>query len=305
MPVVSVRDISVHAGDLAIATHGRAFWILDDVEPLRELPSLSKGARLFAPVVAVRMRAGNDEAEATPPEVVLGENPPNGALIDYVVPPGASGRLVLDIVDAAGGIVRHYASDDVPKPVDPKDVPFPPYWIVTPPPPSAAPGMHRFVWDFHVGDADGPLAAPGAYRVHLTQTGHTFSQPLTLRRDPRVAVSDAALSEQMNLALQIVRLRATVGEAIARADKLRAANPSKAAALDAIVGAPRHASPDDSMGSATTADTTSLRYRARLLDALEASVESADAAPTHNEETAFAALAQTTHRALRAVDAIR
>jgi hypothetical protein len=128
---------------------------------------------------------------------------------------------------------------------------------------------------------------------------------LTLRRDPRVAVSDAALREQMELALEIARLRVAVSAAIARADKLRAANPSKAVALDAIAGTPRHASPDDSTGSATTPDTTSLRYRARLLDALEASVESADAAPTHNERTAFAALAQTTHRALRALDAIR
>jgi len=306
MPVVSVRDLAVHADDLAIATHGRAFWILDDVEPLRDLArDASSRARLFAPVVAIRMRAGNDEAEATPPEVVLGENPPNGAFIDYVVPSGASGRLVLDIIDAAGGIVRHYASDDAPKPIDPKDVPFPPYWIVTPQPPSATPGMHRFVWDFHLDDTDGPLAAPGAYRVRLTQNGRTSSQPLTLRRDPRIAVSDAALREQMELALEIARLRATVGAAIARADKLRAANPSKAAALDAIAGTPRHASPDDSTGSATTPDTTSLRYRARLLDALEGSVESADAAPTQNERTAFAALAQSTHRALQALDALR
>src|SRR6202163_2564240 len=89
MPVVSVHDISVHGDDLAIATHGRAFWILDDVTPLRQLASnAAPDARLFAPADAVRTRPYSDEAESSPPEVPMGENPPVGAPIDYVVPAG-------------------------------------------------------------------------------------------------------------------------------------------------------------------------------------------------------------------------
>ncbi len=149
MPVVSVRDLVVRDGDLAIATHGRAFWVLDDVEPLRELAAdASAGARLFAPRAAVRLRAGHDEAEATPPETPLGENPPNGAYVDYVVPPGAHGPLALAVADARGTVLRRWSSDDRAPAPDAAKLPFPAYWLVRPEPPSAAPGMHRFVWDF-------------------------------------------------------------------------------------------------------------------------------------------------------------
>ncbi len=306
MPVVSVRDLVVHGTDLVIATHGRAFWVLDDIEPLRALASdASSHARLFPPRVAIRTREGNDEAEASPPETPLGENPPNGAFIDYVVPPGASGPLTLDIVDGSGDVVRHYASDVATKPVDPKDVPFPPYWIVTPQPPSALPGMHRIVWDFHIDTPDGPLAAPGTYAVRLVQNARTLTERLILHRDPRVAATDAQLVDQTQTARAIARLLARVRAAIADADAARATNPAKRVAIDGIAGVAPHASPDDSTGSATSADTTSLRYRARLLDALEASVESADTAPTPDERAAFDALREPTLRAIETLRALR
>jgi photosystem II stability/assembly factor-like uncharacterized protein len=208
MPVVSVRDISVHGADLAIATHGRAFWVLDDVEPLRELAAgAGDGLRLFSPAPAIRTRAGDDEAEATPPETPLGANPPNGAPLDYVLPAGTSGPVQLAILDAHGATVRAWSSDKPSEPVKPDAVEFPAYWIVTPPVPATGPGMHRFVWDFHAARADGPLAPPGRYVVRLEADGRSLERPLVLRRDPRVAATDADLVEQASLASAIDALQ--------------------------------------------------------------------------------------------------
>jgi hypothetical protein len=266
MPVVSVRDLDVRHGDLAIATHGRAFWILDDLEPLRELAAGDvSGARLFRPRDAVRTRAANDEAEASPPEVPLGENPPNGAFVDYAVPAGAQGPVQIAIADARGTVVRRWSSDDAVRPTDPKEVDFPPYWIVTPQPPSVAPGMHRFVWDYHLTRDDGPLAPPGRYTVRLTLAGRTLTAPLTLRRDPRIRASDADLVAQASLAGAIDALVARVHAA------LHAAEPKPGAP-------PPHVAFD------------ALRTYAGLLDELEASVESADAAPTSAERATWTRL---------------
>ena len=302
MPVVSVRDIAVHGDDLAIATHGRAFWILDDIEPLRELADdASPHGRLFVPQVAVRMRAGNDEAEASPPEVPVGENPPNGAFIDYVVPRKTRGPVVIDICcSGVGGVVRHYSSDDVAKPIDPKSVPYPSYWIETPQPPSAAPGIHRFIWDLHLFDGDGPLAAPGVYPITLHVDGKEYDRRLIVRRDPRIAAGDDALVNQMQTAIRIGAYIRSIRDDLKRADALAPAI-HRVAAVAAIAGPPPSASPDDSTGSQRASDTTSLRYNLRLLEALEASVESADEAPTRNELDAFDALRPHLEAQLRAL----
>ena len=305
MPVVSVRDLVVHDGDLAIATHGRAFWILDDVEPLRELATDGGAhARLFAPRIAIRTRPGNDEAEASPPETPVGENPPNGAYVDYVVPPTATGPVAIEIVAANGASIRRVASTDVPHPIDPKDVPFPAYWIVTPQPPPATPGMHRFVWDFRIGADDGPFAPPGRYTVRATIAGHTFAQPLVLRRDPRIHASDADLVAQTNFALAVDHLRTTVRAALANAAKARAANPSLAARINAIVGSTVSSNPEDSTGAALRRDTTSLRADARFLTELEFSLETADAPPTATERTAWRTLSLRAIRKVTALEAL-
>jgi photosystem II stability/assembly factor-like uncharacterized protein len=268
MPVVSVRDIAVHDGDLAIATHGRAFWILDDIEPLRELAEHPEaGSRLFAPQNAVRMRSGNDEAEATPPEIPLGENPPAGAFIDYVV--GAAGRGIVRLDILAGDrVLRRWSSADVPQKTDPSTVDFPAYWIPQEHAPSAEPGMHRFVWDFHIGRAEGPLAPPGRYTVRLSEGGRSWSEPLRVVRDPRVQASDADLVASSQLAQEIDALATRVDAAVA-ASKAR---PASATAM--------------------------LREDGRLLSDLRAAVESADAAPTTDELATWPALAARTRAAL-------
>jgi photosystem II stability/assembly factor-like uncharacterized protein len=303
MPVVSVRDIAVHADDLAIATHGRAFWILDDVEPLRELArDASPRSRLFAPRTAYRTREGNDEAEASPPETPLGENPPNGAFLDYYLPAGTSGNVTITIAGPHGEAIRHYGSDEAPKVVDPKDVPYPPYWIVATQLPPSAPGMHRFVWDYHIGDSDGPLAAPGSYTIRLTVAGRTMTAGLVLRRDPRAHASDGDLIAQMLLAQRIERVRNAVLAALAEAVELRRANPSAVSRIDAVAGA----LPSGSFGFLrSSSDITSLAYDAYLLGELEDSVESADDRPTGNERSAWASLEPRVSKMLAAWKVLR
>ncbi len=262
MPHVSVRDIAVHGDDLALATHGRGFWILDDVEPLRELAAdAGGGARLFAPQDAIRVLAGNDEAEATPPEVPLGENPPSGAFIDYVLPASAAGTVELRIADATGAIVRTWSSAARVKAADPSSVPYPPYWIAGPHELSPMPGMHRFVWDLHLDRPDGALAPPGRYAATLTYAGRGEVRPFAVRRDPRVAASDADLVAQASLARSVDAIRERLRERIAILTTSHDRGAPKA-----LVAA---------------------RERFRALGDLEASIESADAAPTATERSAW------------------
>jgi hypothetical protein len=303
MPVASVHDISVHGDDLAIATHGRAFWILDDVTPLRHLAAnAAPDARLFAPAVAVRTRPYSDEAEASPPEVPMGENPPFGAPIDYVVPPGESAPVGLVIADAAGRIVRAWSSTDANVPVDPNSVPYPAYWLVPPARLAAGPGMHRFVWDFHAATTStgrrrrgggGPFVPPGRYSVHLTLGGRTLVQPLTIRRDPRVHATDADLVAQYALARDADALLARVQRAVAQAADARKKPGADVAKINAIAGAP--AEP----GAPPTKFTT-LSWYASALNDLFGSIESADAAPTAGERAAWASLRPKSEAALAA-----
>jgi len=313
MPHVSVHDLIVHDGDLALATHGRAFWILDDVSPLRQLAAnAAPGARLFAPRDVVRLRPYNDEAEASPPEVPMGENPPYGALIDYVVPPGASGPVRLEIADATGNVLRAYASSDAAS--DPKAAPppYPSYWVAPKPRPSAEPGMHRFAWDFHAASiasgrrrrgGAGPFVPPGRYMVRMTIGDHTLTQPLVIRRDPRIRASDAGLVAQYALARNVDALLARVQAAIDEAGRARAKTGANVARIDAIAGKPPAEDPRNSVGSPPSRFTT-LRWYAGALGDLFDSVESADTAPTPAERTRWIKLRAETEVALRAWKAL-
>ena len=280
MPVVSVRDLVVHDGDLAIATHGRALWILDDVQPLRDLArnrgrvnaTSSEGLQLFTLRDATRVRGGNDEAEATPPEIPLGENPPSGAFVDYVVPPHFDGALVLEIRDRRGALVRSWSSTDPHVAPSIDAFPYPPYWLPAPHTLLATSGMHRFIWDFHVGRSDGPLAPPDSYDVALVAAGasraHAVTQRLVVRRDPRVAASDADLVAQYALARAVDSAKARVDARIATTTP-------------------------GAVGESPTVAAKALRARSRALGELEASIESADAVPTPAERAAWLRLRAT------------
>jgi photosystem II stability/assembly factor-like uncharacterized protein len=233
LPTTSVRDLVVHEDDLVIATFGRSFWVLDDVTPLRQwsLKVASAEAWLFAPQTAYRVRPGSDEGTPIPFDEPQAENPPTGAVIDYYLKQKQTEAVQLEILDAAGRLVRRFAStDEVPK-TNPDELDIPMYWVHDAEPLSAEAGLHRLVWDLRYAfsgprrrsrrGGGGPMAVPGQYTVKLTAAGKTLSVPLLLKMDPRVKTSAQDLQRQFQLASNLAAEVAEFSAAVAGADDLK------------------------------------------------------------------------------------
>ncbi len=240
LPVTSMRDLAVQDDDLVLATHGRSDWILDDITPLRQLAAAEAAtdAFLYEPAVAYQVPRNTYTDTQLEPEFPAGQNPPSGAIIDYDLKEPARGPVTLEILDAAGTLVRRYASTDKPAPVDPDALNFPTYWLRPPQVLSAQAGMHRFVWDLHYPSPQvlrpsvsisvilhdspvgplGPAALPGRYTVKLTADGHTWTQPLTVRMDPRNQTPMAGLTQQFQLAMRLSQDISRTCEAVQRAN---------------------------------------------------------------------------------------
>lgn len=225
LPPTPIRDLVVKGNDLVVATHGRSFWILDDISPLRELNAeVVAAAHLFRPATAIRLR--KNEARDTPlqPETPAGKNPPAGAIIDYSFASAPDGEVTLEILDSAGKLVRKYSSNDKTRKLDETQA-FPTYWFNPPAPLAKNAGLNRFVWDLRYErppalrygysiaaaygeDAimlpQGPLALPGNYQVKLTAAGRTYTAPLEVKLDPRVRVAPLALAQQLALETKII-----------------------------------------------------------------------------------------------------
>ncbi len=301
LPVTSIRDIDVHGNDLVVATHGRAFWIMDDVAPLRQLAQASITTNhLFAPPVTYRARraggvGGGIADEGTPiqPDDPQAPNPPLGMYIDYYLARAASTPVVIDILDASGHSVRRFSSADKIQAPDPSKADVAPRWLVTPPAVATGAGSHRFVWDFTTRHDGGPLAPPGRYTIRLTVDGKTYQQTATLRRDPRINVTDAQLREQYALASAIEDRLAQIAAARKRAQalleggKLSAAQ-AKHVRVD-VLGESSGGNPDNSVGSPVVRFDT-LRALDNAFSGLEYAVESADAPPTADQRTAYGKL---------------
>jgi photosystem II stability/assembly factor-like uncharacterized protein len=251
LPHTSVRDLIVHDNDLIVATHGRGFWILDDVEPLRELARAPLSAtHLFAPERAYRVRRSTSSDTPLPPEEPTGENPPDGAIIDYSLAQSAN-RVTISIYDGAGHLVRRYASDD-PAPTAIAHLDKPAYWERPFVRPATGTGVHRFVWDLREAPPrsleedlpisavpgktprgpQGPFVLPGRYTVRLDADGRALEQPLEITMDPRVVISESALEQQYRLAHQVASIidRSYVEEGAAKA----AGHPQAATEFAAI-----------------------------------------------------------------------
>ena len=149
LPTCSVRDIAVRQGDLVVATHGRSFWVLDDLSPLRQLDARVASARawLFAPRPAVRLRAAPFLGTPDPKDEPLAENPPEGAILDYFLRAASGSPVTVEIRDARGEVVRRFAGDEPVKSPDLQKIRTTPDWVAVEERPSASAGMHRFVWD--------------------------------------------------------------------------------------------------------------------------------------------------------------
>jgi hypothetical protein len=227
LPASSVRDLVVKNDDLVVATHGRGFWILDNITPLRQLNRNQRENLLFKPQKALRVRANLNTDTPLPPDEPAGENPPDGAMIDYFLSKDASTPVTIEIKDGKDQLVRKYSSADKPVDAHPKRLRIPSYWIRPPQSVSTKPGLYRFLWDVHytpapkaepefpisatyrntAPQATSPWVAPGDYTVTLTVEGKTFTQPLTVAMDPRVNASTADLQEQFDLSWRLYQLR--------------------------------------------------------------------------------------------------
>ncbi len=229
LPATSVRDIVVHGDDLVIATHGRGFYILDDIASLRELAADPRpGPRLFAPAVAIRARPAGFTGTPKPKDEPMAPNPPFGAYIDYTLAQAPAAPLEITIQDAAGGLVRRFTSADPAPAPDLATIAWAPEWVVPPKPPEAGPGQHRFVWDLRYALAPalqgepfaaGVWAPPGRYTVTLTVDGRSFRQPLTIAPDPRVKAPAASYRQVFALARRIEADRARLKAALAETAK--------------------------------------------------------------------------------------
>ena len=228
LPHTSMRDLTIHGDDLVVATHGRSFWILDDVTPLRQLTDklAQQPAILFAPQTALRWRWNRNPDTPLPPEVPAGTNPPDGAILDYYLAANEPGPVTLEILDSNGELVRRYASADKPPSLEKLAAthPIPMYWVRPTQILSAVQGMHRFVWNLHHAPPDalerefpisailhntplvplGAWALPGSYTVKLTANGQSYTQPLTLKLDPRIRTSIDDLRKQHEMQMGAV-----------------------------------------------------------------------------------------------------
>jgi hypothetical protein len=199
MPDVPVADLIVEKNELVIATHGRGFWVLDDIGSLRQLTNATAQSTvvLFKPTDALAIVQGGDNGTPWQKDEPQAENAPVGAVIDYYLKSAASGPVVIDILDASGKVVRSYSSaTPVPATTAPQTVSA--LWVRPPATVPTSAGMHRWIWDLREPPAQGgrgggggggfgrqqPMLT-GSFTVRLTANGQTLNQPLVVKPDPR------------------------------------------------------------------------------------------------------------------------
>jgi photosystem II stability/assembly factor-like uncharacterized protein len=273
LPTTGINDLLAHRGDLIVATQGRAIWVLDDVTPLRHLArsGMPSGVELAPPATAIRLRFNQNKDTPLPAGEPVGENPEAGAVLDYWLPEGV-GAVRIEIRDAAGEVVRTYASDDPVVERPSERVYFADTFRGSARRPAVGAGHHRFLWDLRLPVPPGvpgtysiaatpgrptelaPRGAfvlPGHYTVRLDAAGRTIERPLDVVRDPRVTASAEELAV-------LFAFQAEVAEALHRAVDLAGQEVDGAGAI------------------------------ARRLAGLAADLESADARPTGGQRALFA-----------------
>jgi photosystem II stability/assembly factor-like uncharacterized protein len=324
LPSTSIRDLVIHNDDVVVGTHGRSFWILDNMTPLRQLePSIANAAaHVFTPQITYRVRRNNNTDTPLPPEEPAGQNPPDGAMIDYVLGATPEQPPVLEILDDSGRVVRRFSGADRPERVTEQELNIPSYWVRPPRIPSNEPGMHRFVWDLHYPPPDSitheypisaiyhdtpryPLGAsvlPGNYTVKLTVAGKSYTQPLTIRMDPRVKTPIEGLRQQLDLETRTVDVMHRDYEAVQQVRGLRqqltgvvsVARSLPVQLLDAVKELDQKtAALEGSLEGTTFLSTQEGRSLIRLnvgLRTLLEAVDSADIAPTSAQSKMLAEL---------------
>ncbi|MFP5264586.1 MAG: VPS10 domain-containing protein [Blastocatellia bacterium] len=322
MPATSIRDLVVHDDDIVVGTHGRSFWILDDITPLRQIDERVRGAaaHLFKPQVSYRVRRSVNTDTPIPQEEPMGQNPPDGAIINYYLKSDVP-EVVIEIFDGSNRLVRRFSSADRPEQVDENQQPYPTYWFRPPQAPSAKAGMQRFAWDLRYAPPEGfprsypisaiyrdtptvpqgPLVLPGEYTVKLSAGGRQMAEPLTIRMDPRVTTPPAGIAKMFEVAFGCYEGIRKIREAQAEIRALRARLQSlkgqagqgaaadaldefdkRAAALDPAPGGPGRGGPP----AAPAGEQTFARLASEL-NVIMAIAESADAEPTAQAVAAY------------------
>ena len=245
LPHTSMRDLWIHDNDLMVATHGRSFWILDDIAPLREVANLASttAVHLFTPAPTFRIQRDTNTDTPLPPDEPAGANPPDGVVIDYYLAYSATSPVTLEILDARGQLVRKFSSTDKPdateEELEKQLIPL--YWLRPFRSLPSEAGMHRWVWDLHYpapnstrheypiaaipGDTPrlplGPTALPGSYTVRLTADGKSFTAPFVVKMDPRVKASAAGLEKKFQIEVHLASLLGRTSQAVLQAGSIR------------------------------------------------------------------------------------
>ena len=243
LPHTSMRDLWIKDDDLIVATHGRSFWILDDIAPLREIAAgVTDAAHLYAPATAYRIQRNTNTDTPLPPDEPVAANPPDGAILDYFLPSSAK-SITIEILDAKGQVVRRYADTDKPEATEQelREQLIPLYWVRTPHQLSTEPGMHRWVWDLHYSAPQsmrheypisaiahntpryplGPNAVPGTYTVRLTVDGKSSTAPLTVKMDPRIKTPTAGLQKKFETEAHLASIMSESTQAIHQGNSVR------------------------------------------------------------------------------------
>ena len=239
MPATSVRDIMIKDNDLVAATHGRGFWILDDITPLRHISGIhGEENYLYPPADAVRVRWDMNTDTPLPPDEPAGQNPPDGAILDYFLNDHVEGKISLEITGASGKLIRVYSSADTLAAIPHVNIPL--YWIRPQQILSAAPGEHRFIWDLHeqplnipanysIGavyhntpaEPSSPWVMPGIYTITLKVQGKSYSRKIKVDMDPRVKTPVADLQLQFNLSQSCYQHRLNIMTALHQLQSFR------------------------------------------------------------------------------------
>jgi hypothetical protein len=346
LPHTAMRDLWIHDTDLIVATHGRSFWVLDDVTPLRQISDtvVRSSGYLFQPRMAYRVQRDTNTDTPLPPDEPAGENPPDGATIDYFLGAPASGPVMLEVLDAAGRLVRGYSSADQPEASQAdlaKTVTVPLYWLRPAKSLSADTGMHRWVWDLRYPPPKtsrhgypiaaiphdtprlplGPGVVPGDFTVRLTVNGRSYTQPLTVKLDPRLKVSLADLQQQFRLETRLASLMNSSYEAVGEARPLReqlnkistpesvqTGSQSGGSTGESITALAKKVSAllePQSESSAATRPQATLTAVSSEANTLYREVDRADAAPTASQEAAAAEVERESAEVLRRWNSIK
>jgi len=312
LPTTPIHDLVIKDNDLVVATHGRAFWILDDLSPLRQYSDeiAAKDAFLYKPATAYRIQAGAG-AERQPSKRT-GQNPAAGAVLYFYLKdaPKKDTEAKIEILDASGKVIRKLSSTEY----EPLDEPLGPDDKKPEKQLKPEAGLNRVVWDLRYeeahrvpgyylweynGGAKGPVAVPGHYQVRLTVSGQSQTADFELKLDPRVKVSQADLEAQFNLLIQTRDELSRVYDAVNQIQDVREQLsglkrrlPENASVKNIAMAADDLekklvAVRDDILNVTISANEDSLAYPPQLdakLAFLAMDAGSADSAPTESEQ---------------------